>query len=75
MKIKLVMRWDEVSIYRLFRLMGNNGVVGNGYSWKLGFALTTRPSFRFIQSPKFSWVIYFLIFRISYHRAYGGIFV
>lgn len=77
MKLKLVMRWDEVSIYRLFRIMGTRGSVGdgNGYSWKLGVALITTPSFQLIRSPKSSWVWHFAFFRISYHRAYGGIFV
>lgn len=76
MKFKAVLTWDEVSIYRLFRIMGTRGIVGDGtgYSWKLAFAITTRPKVCIIRSYH-AWVVYFIFLRISYHRSYGGMYV
>lgn len=74
MKLNFVFRWDGVSIYRLLRVMGIRGTLGDagGYSWKLSLALTTRPSFKVIRSYCAA-VIYIGFLRIGYQRSYGGI--
>lgn len=76
MKIKPVFRWDEVSLYRLFRLMWTRGKVGDGrgYSCKLSFALSTRPSVQLIRAPR-RWVLYLIFLRIAFQRDFGGIHV
>lgn len=77
MKFKPVFRWNGISIYRLFRIIGIRGSVGDGsggYSWKLSFALSTRPRICVMRSYC-AWVIYIIFIRIGFQKSYGGIHV
>lgn len=76
MTFKPVMRYDPILRWvRLFRLIWNTGVVGDGqgYSSKLTVALTPRL-FRWDRGWH-AWTLTILFVRIHYVRSYGGRFV
>jgi hypothetical protein len=73
--LKRVMRYDSDNrMFRLFRIMWERGVVGdgNGYSAKVSLALTPRL-FRW-QREGDGWLLTFFGLRLHYRRSYGGRF-
>lgn len=76
LRFKRVMRFDEIQKHlRLFRIMWERGVVGdgNGYSVKLAIGLRPRL-FEFIREQKTDVLVTIAGLRVHYSRSYGGIF-
>mgnify|MGYP003503946818 FL=1 len=77
MRIKLVMRKDgPQGHFRLFRVMWETGVVGDGYGHSNMVSVAAQPKlFLFDRITPGSWMLVILGVRIHRKRSFGGIFV
>jgi hypothetical protein len=76
LRFKWVLRRDEIQRhYRLFRIMWERGVVGDGHGYSNMFSVATQPTL-FAWSREYgSWLLVLCGIRFHRKRSFGGIFV
>jgi hypothetical protein len=76
LRFRRVMRSDEIQKhFRLFRIMWERGVVGDGRGYSVKLAVGLRPRvFEFIRENNADTLMTIAGLRVHYSRSYGGIF-
>jgi hypothetical protein len=75
LRVKMVFRRDEIQgHYRLFRIMWERGIVGDGRGHSNMVSVALQPKLLGWSRGDASWMIVFWGVRVHRKRSFGGIF-
>lgn len=74
MKLKFVLRRQQ-RLIRLFRLMWQRGIMGNGVGYSAMFSVGLYPRLFRWERSRDEWRLWFCGLRLHWQRSFGGIHV
>lgn len=75
MRIKRVMRYDPTArLFRVVRVMWEQGVVGDGKGYSVKMSLGLRPQLWSWHRESDGWILTLLGVRVHWRKSYGGRF-
>lgn len=72
MKLKPMFTVDQFWRVRLFRIIWERGVVGDGQGYSAFFSVSLEPRLWRHERPLYGWAYTILGLRLHYQRSYGG---